>query len=189
MLTAGVYLNLLSDLRAFGGYIPRVDKVERGSSKRTVFTNSRLQSVRDVISWNLRVRKVKAINYSNGLLIKGSTYSTLDSISDWISSSVNDRQTLEIDNSYVVDELWNNSIILNKYRLYTSWEVATHAKTFEFCRKLEKIVESNDDIRLITKSIRDMISLSVKRSNQSSQLLPRSQGARWENLSFHYQSL
>tara|TARA_Y100001933_G_C19008483_1_gene567652 strand:+ start:1271 stop:3310 length:2040 start_codon:yes stop_codon:yes gene_type:complete len=160
---------------AFGGYIPRkLDKVERGSSKRTVFTNSRLQSVRDVISWNLRVRKVKAINYSNGLLIKGSTYSTLDSFSDWISSSVNDRQTLEIDNSYVVDELWNNSIILNKYRLYTSWEVANpRQKTFEFCRKLEKIVESNDDIRLITKSIRDMISLSVKRSNQSSQLLPR----------------
>ena len=160
---------------AFGGYIPRkLDKVERGSSKKTVFTNARLQSVRDVISWNLRVHKSNTINFSNGLQIKGSTYSSLDKFNDWVSSFTSQNLTSDFENVHITNELWKNSIVLNKYRLYTSWEVANpRQKTFEFCRKLEKIIENAHDVREITKSIRDMISLSVKRNSQSAQLLPR----------------
>ena len=72
---------------AFGGYIPRnLTKVERGARGSSIFTNPRLQNVRNAISWSLKLNKIKAANFSNGLKILNSTTHQPQELSEWLES-------------------------------------------------------------------------------------------------------
>ena len=159
---------------AFGGYIPRnLTKVERGSRGSSIFTNPRLQNVRNAISWSLKLNKINAANFSNGLKILNTSTHQPDEFSEWLDS----KDASSLSESFKVDlknQILNHMLEINQYRLNTSWDVADpRQKIFDFCREFEKLVEKSDDIRDIVKGTRTMISLTARRATKSHQLVPR----------------
>ena len=157
---------------AFGGYIPRkLTKVERGARGSSIFTNPRLQTVRNAIGWSLKLNKVKASNFSDGLNIPNTAVLSPKDFHDWVSSSslVSPQQS-----SDMLTQLWDHSLELNEYRLNTSWEIADpRQKVFDFCRNFEHNLDKTDDIREIVSFIRQMVSISKRRHTKSHQLIPR----------------
>ena len=156
---------------AFGGYIPRkLQKVERGASGRTIFTNSRLQTVRDSIDVAIRLhKKSSCINYSDGLNIPNAKFSKLEGFAKFLMGNNG-----EINQKTIVEDIWNNASELNHHRVYTSWSVADpRQKCFNFFRRLETFIEETDDIRELVSKISDHISITKQRQTKADQLIPR----------------
>lgn len=156
---------------AFGGYIPRkLQKVERGASGKTVFTNSRLQTVRDSIAVAFRLaRKSDGLNFSDGLNIPKVSYTPPDEFLNWLQ----DELTVE-KKSDVLNRVWDDSAELNHHRVYTSWSVADpRQKCFNFFRQLEVLITKTTDIRVLVSKISDHISISRRRQTKADQLMPR----------------
>ena len=160
---------------AFGGYIPRkLNKVERGCKGVSIFTNHRLQTVRNAVNWSLLLNKAKATNFSNGLAIPSASSQDIESFKDWLTLDISNDSPFLAKRDLLKDLLWDHMISLNQYRLTTSWQIANpRQKVFDFCRELEFIFENSSDIRDIVFNIRKMISLTVKRPTKSHQLVPR----------------
>jgi len=158
---------------AFGGTIPRkLDTVELGAEGRTVFTNRRLQSVRDALAGAIRInsKSISVYNLSSGLNIPG-TKQAPDDLSKVIESypSISEGHRSEL-----LELLVSSSPSSTTQRSHTSWLISNpRQKCFDFFRELEYIIKHSDTTAKLFDDIYRHISLSKKRKTKSDEFLPR----------------
>ena len=92
---------------AFGGYIPRkLNKVERGCKGVSIFTNHRLQTVRNAVNWSLLLNKAKLL-ISVTPCHPSASSQDIESFKDWLTLDISNDSPFLAKRDLLKDLLWD----------------------------------------------------------------------------------